>query len=149
VDWNSYPAHAVGKESMNAWRAPNSPAAALPTFSRALTTPVAYITSFPRDPYATGEASYLYWTGPVGKDAKGNPLPTNSYIIVSAGPDGDYDIADEWEAFSPADPVAAPRLAGGANKKGQAFSYDPTNGIVSGGDLWRAGGVSQLAQWNR
>jgi hypothetical protein len=155
VDWNTYPPYAVGKGSINAMIAPNSPAALLPTWTRSLTTPVAYITTYIRDPLAPGRTggnagpTYLYWAGPVGKDPSGKPFTKNSYLIVGAGPDGDYDIDGQWESLDPSVPANAQRLVGGVNKNGSAFTYDPTNGAVSNGDLWRAGGASEMAKYSR
>jgi hypothetical protein len=83
------------------------------------------------------------------------------WICVSPGPDHDYDIAGEWNVYDPSaaqlfkqvperrdkqgrvrwpehtSPVGPQQLVVGTNKKGSAFTYDPTNGVVSDGDIWR------------
>jgi hypothetical protein len=53
------------------------------------------------------------------------------YVIWGAGPDGDHDFAG-WASPNPGDNMY--------NKgTGMAAFYDPTNGIVSSGDIVRLG----------
>jgi len=145
IDWNVYPPYAVGEGSMNAALAPDSPAAALPSLTRSLTTPVAYITSYPPDLHAPGRTdrgpTYLYWkVQPGEKDPAGKTYGEKAgigWMMVCAGPDGDYDIAGNWDVYDPSFAQPSLRLYTGANAKGDAFTYDPTNGTVSNGDLWR------------
>lgn len=105
-----------------------------------LTTPVGYITSYPADPFVdTKGATFCYFAN------------ANGWILWSPGPDTDeaqgtnlgksgagagtnavetlYDVS-----------IAQPSIAlqcgiGGSQNK--AFTYDPTNGTVSPGDVYR------------
>ncbi len=85
-----------------------------------LTTPVAYITGLFTDRYAPDEEmSYAYYT-----DGDG-------WVLFSAGPDRIYDInpAQDYDsALTPEEhvPLILKR-------------YDPTNGTLSSGDIWRIG----------
>lgn len=89
---------------------------------------------FSHDPGAT----FLYWNvwpgdpGPSGKVLRGL-----GWIVVSAGPDGDYDLAGAYDAYTPSFLQPSGRLWGGTNKTGSALTYDPTNGLISDGDIWR------------
>jgi len=84
-----------------------------------LTTPVAYVETLPPDRFAPVEKlPFAYYTDQVG------------WIFFSAGPDGDYDIRNPAEFYY-----------GSAEQPSLAlvpFTYDPTNGTVSDGDIWRA-----------
>ncbi len=100
----------------SAWYPPNlntNP----PQVSSALTTPVAYVTMVFPDVFApTPGTSLRYYT-----DGKG-------WIMWSAGPDNDYDL--QWQIYNlsfdqPSDELLA------------LYTYDPTNGTVSDGDIWR------------
>jgi hypothetical protein len=93
-----------------------------------LTTPVAYIVgeSITSDPFMDDEqrhSSHPFLYGAVG----------DGYLIVSAGPDKTYDI-DPQRDYDPAcrgnaaSSVCAPLLL---------KTYDPTNGTISTGDIWR------------
>lgn len=54
------------------------------------------------------------------------------WILISPGPDRKYDIADPAAVYDGAIPQpSAHLLAGGP------WTYDPTNGTVSQGDVWR------------
>lgn len=114
-----------------------------------ITTPVAYIPSYPVDPFAdTPGLSFRYH-----HDA-------NGWIIGSYGPDEDEETAGDipWNAAFPALPPSNPTTAqmefayrssiaqpsvtlltgplGSSGFKG-SFTYDPTNGAGSQGDIWR------------
>jgi hypothetical protein len=93
VDWNTYPG-------------------ALP----ALTTPIAYLTRIPRDPFVA--PAWQPWA--YRRFEAGDPLSETygAYVISSWGPDGDRD-------FSPEQPPASP----------WEVLFDPTNGSTSNGDL--------------
>jgi prepilin-type N-terminal cleavage/methylation domain-containing protein len=159
VDNNDYPAYAVGSGGCNAFAAvvPGTPhntgASKIRTFRiwastaeilvfRTLTSPVGYLTSYFGDPFAnTKGCVFAYY-----KD-------TNGWIVASFGPD-----TDENEANGPGDigfgvsgPIAnsvetvynssssqsAVTLLVGSNSAGQAYTYDPTNGSVTSGDVYR------------
>lgn len=107
-----------------------------------LTTPLAYVTSLLSDPFAPIEGMpFAYWA-PANGRAEVNPADggtTVGWILISPGPDEDYNLtpADLPTAY---DPIHSGQpsdvlLAGGGARG--AYTYDPTNGIVSAGDLWR------------
>ncbi len=85
-----------------------------------LTSPIAYITSIPRDPFSAGKKEWLsYYTS------------GRAWILISAGPDKDYDIVPQQDFQQPRDSKALWDII--VNK-----TYDPTNGSVSNGDVWRS-----------
>lgn len=143
VDNRRYPPFAKGPRSYNGALGPQVPASALPSLDQSLLRPTAYLPAvqYPTDPFCPkAKATFLYWSIQPGQpDPSGNTVGQNTYpgwILVSPGPDGDYDIAGEWDVY---DPLTAPSksLLTGTNKQGSAFTYDPTNGMKSDGDIWR------------
>jgi len=110
-----------------------------------LTTPLTYITSYPEDWLSPIRgATFVYWSvwpgaaDPSGKIVgKDSPTSGVGYILVSPGPDRKYDIPGDWDVYDPSVPQPSKRLLVGTNKKGYAFTYDPTNGAISHGDIWR------------
>jgi hypothetical protein len=98
-----------------------------PTFQPGvITKPHSYITHMPSDPFASAQgASYCYYSVSL-KDGH------SGWIVWSAGPDKQYDLTRENIAKA-YDPMASHRSEFLIIK-----TYDPTNGVVSGGDLWRA-----------
>ena len=102
-----------------------------------LTTPVAYINEWPRDPFAAVKGvTFVYWAvvsgqpDPSGKIVEARTgKQVSGWILVSPGPDLDYDIAGHWNAYDPSTRQPSPALL--------ALTYDPTNGAVSDGDIWR------------
>jgi len=123
VDNNAYPAFTLNpKESIFPLQSGGKP---VPTFraspdpkkSLTLTTPIAYIARYPPDPFGQGkEQTYGYFS-----------IEPPGWILFSPGPDGAYDGV--WEVYDPLVPQpSAPLLA---------KAYDPTNGTVSGGDVFR------------
>jgi len=148
VDWNTY-THS-NQYNSNPWD-PNGPGR-WGGFAE-LTTPVAYITSIPLAPFGlvwgsamqqTRQAIFKLGTGNSGNkentklpwtsNAKG--FPADCFIIENDGPDKNNDAISGWSeqlfpwpAKDPNDP--APLLA---------IIYDPTNGTVSSGQIYRVGG---------
>jgi hypothetical protein len=115
-------------------RAPLDTSDVLPSFQialrgapRTLTTPVAYLRAYPPDPFSRrvdrpGGGTFAYWT----------PESADWWILLSPGPDLSYNITLDtlntiFRTPQP-DPAAALR----------ALTYDPTNGAISGGDIWEA-----------
>lgn len=113
---------------------------------RPLTTPLALITSLPSDPfirrnppcYYVGSAEdptgrmYVYNTGNnsvAGGDPDLHSLERKSWSLTSAGPD--------LSLLFPYFPFGQLFLR---NDRYIAFLYDPTNGSVSPGDMFRRGG---------
>lgn len=80
-----------------------------------LTTPNAYISTYPRDAFTKAQDDpFAYFN-------KGK-----SYILLSPGPDHDYDY--DLTQFTPgSSPPSEPILFA---------TYDPTNGASSSGDVW-------------
>jgi hypothetical protein len=154
VDRNDYPAWALGPESINGTLAPDHAAGALPSFRipalvdgqlqfASLTTPIAYLGGFPRDPFSHGSAAcYVYLSVQPGQahtaGRKAADGAWRGWILISAGPDGDYDWAGEWDELDPRAKTQWERLLTGMTAGGSAFTYDPTNGLLSDGDIWRA-----------
>ena len=105
---------------------------------RALTTPVAFITSLFKDPFkANGKGFYEYGGGPTVGTGIGQTWPSGGWIVTSYGPDGTdgYTGNQLREETAWSDTVfgtAVPLIA-------SPFTYDPTNGTTSGGDVWRRG----------
>ncbi|MFH0794905.1 MAG: prepilin-type N-terminal cleavage/methylation domain-containing protein [bacterium] len=91
-----------------------------------LTTPISYLTSAPQDPFNLPKPIYDVGTGPADKES------FYMYIIVSLGPD-QRDDTERVRDY----PLTVFHL-----------EYDPTNGIVSRGDLYTFGG-SDIAPWGR
>lgn len=136
-------------------RQDSNPSADLPCFAlrgkapgqafQTLTTPQSYITSYPADPFSPIQgATFVYWSvrpgaaDPSGKIVgKDSPTSGVGWILVSPGPDRKYDIPDDWDVYDPSVAQPSERLLTGTNRKGYAFTYDPTNGTFSHGDFWR------------
>jgi len=126
-----------------------------------ITTPLSYITSYPQDCFATrkGETFSYYAVFPGGYDVGGRGGV--GWILWSYGPD-----VDEFKGSTPSDspyaaynptrsqpsmfepgaptgigPIIGGLVAGESNDSGDngqdQFTYDPTNGTVSGGDVYR------------
>ena len=76
-----------------------------------LTTPVAYISGIPKDPFGGG-LFYGYEDRDCANSAYGS-----HWLMFAAGPDADYG---DWYDGR------------------QAKPYNPTNGVVSNGDIWKA-----------
>ncbi len=102
-----------------------------------LTTPVAFITSFPKDPFMdTKGATFGYYSDPnfVG------------WIMYSVGPDqdeaGSQLNADVESVYNPVRfTMPSNELIGGGSALGTpvrgAYTYDPTNGTSSKGEVWK------------
>ena len=132
----------------------------------ALTSPIAYMTNIPADPFgvnisveawelSSGGKNYLYsyefGTGKEGihtsdngrgDDAYGDSYPNDCWLLSSAGPDGLEDRPQPghvgyYTQFYP-------WLYARANDVNGLLSmiYDPTNGTVSFGQVARSGGVA-------
>jgi len=105
---------------------------------RDLTTPVAYITSIPWDPFTNQDAlgsadpAYEYGSG-VADVGPGDTLaqPNNIWLLESEGPDK-TDL-NSTPQFPYAYGYALPQVVD--------WIYDPTNGTRSRGSIYRTGGV--------
>ncbi|MBN1901462.1 DUF4190 domain-containing protein [Candidatus Sumerlaeota bacterium] len=128
VDNSCYPAWALEGESVNSAGFADSDSYSLPSFKiwsqplrqmdfSTLTTPVAYITRYFNDPFSRNpDVTYVYYSD------------INGWILISPGPDEVYDI-DPLEDY----------ISTNAQPSGALLEkcYDPTNGIKSGGDIFR------------
>ena len=120
IDKHAYPAWSTGPTSINNTSQPTfrSPGHGLMT----LTTPVAYISSYPPDAFGEAKKIFSYYND----DKEG-------WILWSPGPDGKYDITGENVArlyqYDPKTKQVRPEIWG--------YAYDATNGTVSTGDIFR------------
>ncbi|MFH0793881.1 MAG: prepilin-type N-terminal cleavage/methylation domain-containing protein [bacterium] len=166
VDNNLYPAWDCGLRGANAFAGATSGARKIHTFRiktsatdplLTLTTPTAYITNYFPDPFANTKGStfgyyadtagwILYSYGPdtdegvtqtansPGDLAKGLPVgctTVGAASILAA----QYNTSPE-SAYSSSVSQPSPTLIAGPSSN-DAFTYDPTNGTVSPGDVWR------------
>ena len=120
VDNYAYPAWSVGPGSLNGNEYPSFMLHTSQNGLETITTPVAYTKAYFRDPFS-----------PRGKLMLNYFRAEYSWILWSAGPDGDYDIdlnvvqnKIDWNVSQPA-------------PESLLYSYDPTNGTLSSGDIIR------------
>ncbi len=159
VDWNSYTKYDRGGDD---WIAPGVPW--LEGWKQ-LTTPVAYTTSIPRDPFGESRTSpgtaqpsaalYELGTGAVGEGPSA-PQPSgtpdrpmqraaNSFVISGNGPDrldqtnGSSPNRYTWTEWN-YPWVNIPMDHNNAVEDALGLCYDPTNGTISRGDMLRFGG---------
>jgi type II secretory pathway pseudopilin PulG len=119
VDHNAYPQMVpLYCFSVNEKELRNAGGFSLSTFGGDLTTPTAYLSEKILDPFSPQPLPFVYFT-----DGKG-------WIIISRGPDKDYDFDPKqvYDGFlpQPSFPLQT-----------SSFTYDPTNGTISNGDIWR------------
>lgn len=132
VDHKRYPPHSPAIEHGALGRVPlltpeslaNSRGVGMPSFSLTelpnLTTPIAYIASHFPDPLNRAKGmTFGYWT-----DGE------QGWILISTGPDGDYDLNPPEKFYDALSERPSARLL--------ERTYDPTNGVASDGDIWRA-----------
>lgn len=157
IDWNSYTNSNTEAENPDAG-ATDDPHTSFAGFGQ-LTSPIAYITSIPRDTFGRSRfaataggwrpAYFALGTGDAGSREPAGPpddvlagMPSNCYEIESDGPDHYDDTRNEgalqlstgdfpWRTI-PVNTIP-PRVV--------ALLYDPTNGTVSGGEIIRFGGT--------
>jgi prepilin-type N-terminal cleavage/methylation domain-containing protein len=109
-----------------------------------LTTPIPYIASVPLDPfkfrgtwYGGNGAAGWYWGY---TNASGTPAPQpNAYIMWSNGP----DIYNQLPGFMTRADIEADKDCRAVLQQptwwgfiGGSYTYDPSNGTVSYGDIW-------------
>ena len=126
-----------------------------------LTTPIAYLTSIPSDPFAQSDTPFTYCY----RNAK---VTNDGWILTSVGPDtdllapGGVGSATTTNPLSTANDAKSPARLGDINEREvihfiegdptqpgidasrsalrtylEDLTYDPTNGSISDGDLWR------------
>jgi prepilin-type N-terminal cleavage/methylation domain-containing protein len=105
-----------------------------------LTTPIGYITSYPADPfvdtkgctfcYFSNSSGWILWSpGPDTDEAQGTNLGLN-------GTSGPANTVETLYNIGESQPSLA-LMCGASGSPSKAFTYDPTNGTVSPGDVWR------------
>lgn len=124
MDYNSYPPWTLDPEKKVYF----SGGADMPTFQEyaqnrpaTLRRPVTYITSYPLDAYHVENTygTFAYWAPKEG-----------GWILVSPGPDRRFDL--DWPTLQKAYDPTSPNPAAGLIP----YTYDPTNGTESRGDVW-------------
>ena len=128
VDWNSYPEDqddTLGASGEFGYRQ--------------VTTPVAYITSIPTDPFPDTHLLDTSWEGGIAHhfeiaSAQAWKEPYDAYAIASDGPDHDENFGGDND-----------RWPGGHSTM---WAYDPTNGTISRGDIMRFGGQYRAGSWD-
>lgn len=105
-----------------------------------LTTPVAYITTYLRDPFSQSQRNTSLMSSSVAahyvlaSGSNNNPLTgfrAAAYTLIALGPDvrDSSSGQDSWPANT------------------NYNNYDPTNGTVSAGDIYRFGGDYRSGNW--
>jgi prepilin-type N-terminal cleavage/methylation domain-containing protein len=120
VDWNGLPPSVAG---------------AVPQELRPITTPVAYVTALPHDPFKT-RGAMLYDFVHYRQEISGGVSRIFTYDGVESDPRADYFLL----GFGPDQDEERNYLGGGP--KEDFFSdltYDPTNGVISSGDIFTFG----------
>lgn len=125
VDNNAYAAWVMSDDPQSA-AAGNSTLAGMPTFRNytpgsafSLTSPIAYVTSYFPDVFNSDREN----PGPFSYFSDGR-----GWILTSPGPDAVFDF-NPIEVYKSDLGMGNPHLI--------QYSYDPTNGTVSHGDIWR------------
>ncbi len=91
---------------------------AVPPVFSLLTTPIPYLDQVYTDPFSSAKnESYRYFAG------------DKQWIVYGAGPDRDYDIEPTRDVHS----------ARNLTQSLLNLTYDPTNGMISTGDIWVSG----------
>jgi type II secretory pathway pseudopilin PulG len=134
-DNHKYPPWARGEEGVNGFAGEGTNAYRMHTFAKnALTSPIKYIESYPQDPFSDERwTTYGYYTDGGG------------FILYSWGPDTDENDAKSWDLEADIEKVYNSKIAQpsftlltgkSSAPKGGAYTYDPSNGTVSQGDIY-------------
>jgi hypothetical protein len=122
VDNNRYPAMTTDTQHMQVsgislFGQVPGPRNLVPGENFSLTTPIAYLTSYFQDVFSSNPADTFAYYAPNDQ----------GWILFSPGPDGKFDM--DWSVYDPSVAQPSPDVI--------VFSYDVTNGVFSGGDIWR------------
>lgn len=100
-----------------------------------LTTPIPYISSFPLDPFTEKEQRPYFYAGDddIWWPTTRYPLNSVNWIFWTWGPDLVWNALDFPGGLAD-DNYRHNRLA---ENRAQDFTYDPTNGTISYGDIYR------------
>ena len=132
VDYGKIPT-TVTEYDMRSWAVNPDPAT---DYMWTLSTPLGYITSYPGDSFSPlPGGTFGYYTDPT----------QIGWVIYSPGPDSDggssgggSDLNNDVESvYNPFITQPSLTLNVGDSSNDGAFTYDPTNGTSSQGDLWR------------
>ncbi len=141
IDNNGYPAaHAARVNNL----LPSS--TVVQTDKRLLTTPIAYLDSVPPDIFRiiAGLSRPDYWVYGVAYDANGGQsygiYPRTAWMTWSNGPDQSTQVGGYRSFKTIIKSETDTALAGGDFTGTNGMRYDPTNGTVSLGDIYRFGG---------
>lgn len=158
VDNNEYPAFVTNTDVANVvdrGQYANAPTNVGVTFRAkhltalsTLTTPIAYITSYFPDPFAdTKGITFRYYTdsrgwilgsfGPDVDESTGGDLDWNKVADVVVAPLGGTTTLETVYDARQAQPSQLLLVGASTTASNGSFTYDPTNGTVSSGDLWR------------
>lgn len=154
VDTNAYPAcTTVISESVNSGLASATRLTfRTPTGTQALhilTTPIAYVTNYFVDPFADTKGTILgyYATGDERLTLTGSAAIKGGWILMSYGPDVDEKDGGQLQgsgvtplletAYVVSISQPSVTLLSGLGFGSECFTYDPTNGTVSAGDIYR------------
>lgn len=158
LDNNLYPAMAGGSDNVGISADSITPKTATTTASRTfrlrhttalstITTPVSYVTSYFSDPFAdtrglpfryfTERAGFIFGSfGPDADEAISGDLGWNEgNLAIAPTRDGEVETVYNTGVAQPSQILLAGTNAGGGAQG--AYTYDPTNGTVSQGDVWR------------
>jgi len=101
------------------------------TGSVGITTPIAYITSIPRDVFSPEKAHWFGYCANVGTDNDGS-----RWILTSLGPNMTHPEI-RWIGWQGGE-IEEVKALEDPNYHLVNLTYDPTNGTVSAGDVWRS-----------
>jgi RNA polymerase sigma-70 factor, ECF subfamily len=135
VDWNVYPPSALAGDTRNINRG-DPLMSQMPSFaSPCLTTPVMYLTGLFRDPSATTWATFAY-----ERFEPNDPWRSHfgDYVLLSPGPDRDWDLLALTSVRRARIRPAVTTVINGV--------FDPTNGLMSNGDIVHSQRTSFLTQ---
>ena len=101
-----------------------------------VTTPMSYLAAIPNDALSPKPGRPFLYAPYNARPARNGPgTICMSWILVSRGPDGVFDIVPSSDL-----PADEPVTAEEAGQRLVGKTYDPTNGSNSGGDIYRLGG---------
>lgn len=90
-----------------------------------------YLTFIPTDPFTKkGKLPYRYYTDWTTATVEGKIVSDGFWIIAGNGPDKKLDL--DITTYTPAD-------TSWYHRYGILYTYDPTNGTISSGDIFRTG----------
>ncbi len=139
IDWNGYPL-AVRESYLL------PPGTVVQTDRRLLTTPIAYVDTVPPDIFRiiAGLSQPSYWVYGYAYDANGKGsyslYPRLAWMTWSNGPDQSTQVGGYRSYKTILKSEKDNAAAGGEYTGSNGMRYDPTNGTVSLGDIYRIGG---------